>query len=114
MHYKWWQKPEKKKKRKVLRLLLCWLRAFFGISCLRLGIPGLRLGLRILSLEDHIFDSKVVLRLVGLGRRLDLLTLAIPCRDLSISKRGLNRGGLLKGRRGSTTGGRGSQMSTRK
>ena len=53
--------------------------ALLGISCFKLSIPIFRLGLNILSLEDHILDCKGILKVSVFGQWRDLLTLTCPC-----------------------------------
>lgn len=51
-------------------------RVLLGLSYLGFGITGFGLGLSILGLGDHILNRESILEVLGLGRWLDLLTLA--------------------------------------
>ena len=52
-------------------------RVLLGLSYLGFGITGFGLGLSILGLGDHILNCESILGVLGLGRWLDLLTLAL-------------------------------------
>ena len=73
VHYEWWRHCHQKKRKKEEKKRGVLLR----ISCLRFGITCFELGLSILGLGDHILNRESILRVLGLGRWLDLLTLAL-------------------------------------